>query len=105
MANEWYNDLFGSGANIFGAGGDGNTQQMIDLGLLAPDAKDKAQSQSLMRGLLGTAVGYAAQPKNQGYGSGLPYIAKGLQQGMTAAQQQLCVRQKMRQIHSTGRCT
>ena len=87
MANEWYNDLFGSGANIFGAGGDGNTQQMIDLGLLAPDAKDKAQSQSLMRGLLGTAVGYAAQPKNQGYGSGLPYIAKGLQQGMTAAQQ------------------
>ena len=68
MANEWYNDLFGSGANIFGAGGDGNTQQMIDLGLLAPDAKSKAQSQSLMRGLLGTAVGYAAQPKNQGYG-------------------------------------
>ena len=88
MANDsWYNDLFGSGANIFGAGGDGNTQQMIDLGLLAPDAKDKAQSQSLMRGLLGTAVGYAAQPKNQGYGSGIPYIAKGLQQGMTAAQQ------------------
>jgi len=88
MANDsWYNDLFGSGANIFGAGGDGNTQQMIDLGLLAPDAKDKAQSQSLMRGLLGTAVGYAAQPKDQGYGSGIPYIAKGLQQGMTAAQQ------------------
>ena len=88
MANDsWYNDLFGSGANIFGAGSDGNTQQMIDLGLLAPDAKSKAQSQSLMRGLLGTAVGYAAQPKNQGYGSGVPYIAKALGQGMEVAQQ------------------
>ena len=83
----WYNNLFGSGANIFGAGGNGNTQKMIDMGLLAPDAKEKAQSQSLMRGLLGTAIGYAAQPKNQGYGSGIPYIAKGLQQGMTMAQQ------------------
>ena len=87
MANEWYNDLFGSGANIFGAGGNGNTQKMIDMGLLAPDARDKAQSQSLMRGLLGTAIGYAAQPKNQGYGSEIPYIAKGLQQGMKMAQQ------------------
>jgi len=85
--NAWYNDLFGSGANVFGAGGDGNTQKMIDLGLLAPDAKDKAQSQSLMRGLLGTAIGYAAQPKNEGYGSSVPYLAKGLQQGMTMAQQ------------------
>jgi len=88
MANEWYNDLFGSGVNVFGAGGNGNTQQMIDLGLLAPDAKSKAQSQSLMRGLLGTAVSYAAQPQNQNYGQGAtPYIAKALQQGMTQAQQ------------------
>ncbi len=86
--NAWYNDLFGSGANIFGAGGNGNTQKMIDMGLLAPDARDKAQSQSLMRGLLGTAIGYAAQPKNQNYGQGgVPYIAKALQQGMTMAQQ------------------
>jgi len=85
--NEWYNDLFGSGANVFGAGGDGNTQKMIDMGLLAPDAKDKAQSQSLIRGLLGTAIGYAAQNKNQGHGSAVPYLAKGLQQGMTMAQQ------------------
>jgi hypothetical protein len=86
--NSWYNDLFGSGVNVFGAGGNGNTQQMIDLGLLAPDAKSKAQSQSLMRGLLGTAVSYAAQPQNQNYGQGAtPYIAKALQQGMTMAQQ------------------
>ena len=87
MANEWYNNVLGSGVNIFGAGGNGNTQQMIELGLLSPDAQQKAQSQSLMRGLLGTAIGYAAQPQNQGYGSSIPYIAKGLQQGMTMAQQ------------------
>ena len=88
MANEWYNDLFGSGVNVFGAGGNGNTDQMIELGLLSPDAKSKTQSQSLMRGLLGTAVSYAAQPQNQNYGQGAtPYIAKALQQGMTQAQQ------------------
>jgi len=87
MANEWYNNVLGSGVNIFGAGGNGNTEQMIELGLLSPDAQQKAQSQSLMRGLLGTAIGYAAQPQNQGYGSAIPYIAKGLQQGMTMAQQ------------------
>ena len=41
-----------------------------------------------MRGLLGTAVSYAAQPQNQNYGQGAtPYIAKALQQGMTQAQQ------------------
>ena len=45
MANEWYNDLFGSGVNVFGAGGNGNTDKMIELGLLSPDAKSKAQSQ------------------------------------------------------------
>ena len=88
MANKWYNDLFGSGVNVFGAGGNGNTDKMIELGLLSPDAKSKAQSQSLMRGLLGTAVSYAAQPQNQNYGQGAtPYIAKALQQGMTQAQQ------------------
>ena len=87
MANEWYNDLFGSGVNVFGAGGNENTDQMIELGLLSPDAKSKTQSQSLMRGLLGTAVSYAAQPQNQNYGSATPYIAKALQQGMTQAQQ------------------
>ena len=87
MANEWYNNVLGSGVNIFGAGGNGNTDQMIELGLLAPDAKSKAQSQSLMRGLLGAGIGYLAQPQNQNYGSATPYIAKALQQGMVQAQQ------------------
>ena len=87
MANKWYNNVLGSGVNIFGAGGNGNTDQMIELGLLAPDAKSKAQSQSLMRGLLGAGIGYLAQPQNQNYGSATPYIAKALQQGMVQAQQ------------------
>ena len=82
----WYNNLFDSGANIWGAGGNGNTQKMIDAGLLAPDAKEKAQSQSLMRGLLGAGISYISQPKNQNYGSALPYIGKALGQGMEAAQ-------------------
>ena len=40
-----------------------------------------------MQGLIGSAVGYLAQPKNQGYGSSIPYLAKGFQQGMTQAKQ------------------
>ena len=86
MADAWYNNLFGTGANIFGAGGNGNTQKMIDAGLLAPDAKSKAQSQSLMRGLLGAGVSYLSQPQNQNYGSITPYIGKALGAGMEAAQ-------------------
>ena len=82
----WYNNIFDSGANIFGAGGNGNTQKMIDAGLLAPDAKEKAQSQSLMRGLLGAGISYISQPKNQNYGSIVPYIGKALGAGMEQAQ-------------------
>ena len=83
---KFLNDIAGSGLNVFGAGGNDTTTQLEELGLLAPGSKEKAQSQSLMRGLLGSVVSYVAQPKNQGYGSGLPYIAKGLQQGMIEAQ-------------------
>lgn len=83
---DFLKNVFGTGANIFGAGGN-NTDSLIKNGLLQQTDVDKAQSQSLMRGLLGTAVGYLAQPKNQGYGSGIPYIFKGLQQGMEQAQQ------------------
>ena len=89
MANEeeWYNNILGSGANIFGAGASGNTDALTKMGLLAPEAKANAQSQSLMKGLLGAGLSYMSQPRNQGYGSALPYLGKALQQGMTAAQQ------------------
>lgn len=87
MANEWYNNILGTGTNIFGAGANSNTDKLAELGLLAPDAKSKAQSQSLMRGLLGAGISYMAQPKNQDYGSAVPYIGKALQSGMSQAQQ------------------
>ena len=87
MADEWYNNILGTGANIFGAGANSNTDKLVELGLLAPDAKSKAQSQSLMRGLLGAGISYMAQPQDKGYGSALPYIGKALQSGMAQAQQ------------------
>lgn len=84
---DFLKDIFGSGMNVFGASAPQNTQRMIDAGLLAPDAGEKAQNQSLMRGLLGTAVSYASQPRNQGYGSWVPYAGKAFAQGMEQAQQ------------------
>ena len=87
MANEWYNNVLGTGTNIFGAGANSNTDKLVELGLLAPDAKSKAQSQSLMRGLLGAGISYIAQPQDKGYGSVLPYVGKALQSGMAQAQQ------------------
>ena len=86
MADEWYNNLFGTGTNIWGAGGNGNTDKMVKAGLLDEKAHEKAQSQSLMRGLLGAGVSYLSQPQNQNYGSITPYIGKALGAGMEAAQ-------------------
>lgn len=74
-------DFIPSGTNIFGA----RTPTYLE-GLITPDQLKKAQQQSLFQGLLGTAVGYLAQPKNQGYGSAVPYLAKGYLQGMESAQ-------------------
>lgn len=75
-------DFIPSGTNIFGA----RTPTYLE-GLITPDQLKKAQQQSLFRGLLGTAVGYLAQPKNQMYGSAVPYLAKGYLQGMESAQE------------------
>ena len=87
MANDsWYNNVLDSGVNIFAAGGNGNTQNLIDSGLLKKDALENAQNQSLTKGLLTSLLSYAGQSKDQGHGSWVPYAAKGLQQGMVAAQ-------------------
>ena len=80
-------DIFGTGTNIFGASAGGETDLLVENGLLSQEAVDKAQNASLIQGLIGTGVAYAAQPKNQGYGSFAPYLAKGFQQGMTQAKQ------------------
>ena len=89
MANEdaWYNNVLGTGVNIFGGGANGNTQRLIDSGLLKKDAVEKAQSQSLTKGLLTTALSFMANPQNGNYGRGItPYLGKALQAGVSAAQ-------------------
>ena len=87
MANDsWYNNVLGSGVNIFAAGENGNIKNLIDSGLLKKDALENAQNQSLTKGLLTSLLSYAGQSKDQGHGSWIPYAAKGLQQGMVAAQ-------------------
>jgi len=78
-------DIFGTGTNIFGASAGGETDLLVQNGLLSKEAVDKAQNQSLMSGLISTGISYAAQPKNQNYGSFVPYLAKGFQQGMEQA--------------------
>ena len=83
---DFLKDIFGTGSNIFGAGSNIDTEAYKQAGLLNQADIDKAGNQSLMRGLLGSTVGYLAQPKNQGYGSSIPYIFKGVQQGMQEAQ-------------------
>ena len=80
-------DIFGTGTNIFGAGAGPETDILVQNGLLSREQVDQAENASLMKGLIGSAVGYLAQPQNQGYGSATPYIAKGFLQGMEQAKQ------------------
>jgi len=73
--------LIPKNTNIFGA------TTPTYLNAVATDDQIKtAQNQSLFQGLLGTALGYLAQPKNQNYGSAVPYLAKSYMQGMQMAQ-------------------
>tara|TARA_B100000767_G_scaffold220920_1_gene209284 strand:- start:2441 stop:3799 length:1359 start_codon:yes stop_codon:yes gene_type:complete len=83
----WYNNILGTGTNVFGAGTSMDMDKYKEAGLLEKTDLEKAQKQSLTRGLLGTAIGYLAQPQNQNYGSITPYLAKGFQQGMKSAQE------------------
>ena len=80
-------DIFGTGTNIFGASAGGETDLLVKNGLLSEEAVEKAKNASLISGLIGTGVAYAAQPKNQNYDSFVPYLAKGFQQGMEQAKQ------------------
>ena len=50
-----------------------------------PEKLKQLQQQSLMKGIIGTAAGYLAQPKNQRYGSAAPYIIKALGAGQQSA--------------------
>lgn len=55
-------------------------------GLLAPDQTDKLRKQAMTTGLINSAIALIAQPRNQRYGSALPYIGKALMAGQQAGQ-------------------
>jgi hypothetical protein len=56
-------------------------------GLLGEEATNKLQNRALTTGLINAALGYIAQPKNQRYGSALPYLGKALAGGYQAGQE------------------
>lgn len=89
----WYDDILNKAknivpdnVNIFGAAAPAYADRAMELNLLDPSAVEKANKQSMFQGLLSTGLAYAAQPKNQGYGSVIPYLAKAYGTGMQAAQ-------------------
>lgn len=55
-------------------------------GLLGADATDKLRKQAMTTGLVNSAIALIAQPRNQRYGSALPYIGKALMAGQQAGQ-------------------
>ena len=55
-------------------------------GLLGAEKYKQLENQSNISGLLNTFVNYIAQPKNQGYGSIIPYAAKSYLAGTAGAQ-------------------
>jgi hypothetical protein len=69
------------GMNVFGAKAPSYMGGILDQAEL-----DKLKQQSLVQGLLGTAATYLAQPKNQRYGSALPYLGKAFLGGMQQSQ-------------------
>jgi len=75
-------DLF-SGMNIFGARVPSYLPTLLDND---PEALAKLKQQSLISGLLGAGATYLAQPKNQRYGSALPYLGKAFLGGMQSSQ-------------------
>ena len=75
-----FGDFF-DGMNIFGAKAPSYMSSLLD-----PAELEKVKNASLMQGLLGTAATYLAQPKNQRYGSALPYLGKAFMGGMQQSQ-------------------
>jgi hypothetical protein len=78
--NSGLENLLGNSPNLF------MTTPSYITGLLTKDEQDKLKQQALLKGLVGTAATYLATPKNQNYGSALPYLAKSYIGGMGAAQ-------------------
>jgi hypothetical protein len=78
--NSGFGNLF-NGMNVFGA-----RQPEYLGGLLTTDQQQQLKNQALLSGLIGAGATYLATPKNQGYGSPLPYLAKSYLGGMQASQ-------------------
>ena len=72
--------------NIFGAGLPSYAKYAQNAGLITQDQINAANKRSLFQGLLGMGASYLSQPKNQGYGSIIPYLAKAYGSGMQMAQ-------------------
>lgn len=87
---DFLKNLVPENTNVFGASPNANMKKMAEMGLLGDvnykDMLAKANKQSIFQGLLGAGLSYAAQPKNQGYGSIFPYLAKAGLAGVNAAQ-------------------
>lgn len=67
--------------NLFGINPDYLT------GLLGDEGAQKLKQRANTTGLINMAVGYLAQPKNQGLGSAVPYLARSYIAGQEGAQQ------------------
>jgi hypothetical protein len=74
---DYLKNLVPENTNMFGASPNANMEKMAKMGLLGDgnykDMLAKANKQSIFQGLLSSGLAYAAQPKNQGYGS-MPYL-------------------------------
>ena len=78
-------DYFGD-LNVFGAGPDARAQSLLDAKLITPEAMESANKRSIGTGLMTGIASYLAQPKNQNYGSVVPYLGKAYLNANQAAQ-------------------
>jgi len=88
MANRNTNgllDYFGD-LNVFGAGPDATTQSLLDAKLITPEAIKSANKRSIGTGIMTGIASYLAQPRNQNYGSIVPYLGKAYLNANKAAQ-------------------
>ena len=82
------NNLFNifEGMNAFGAGPDARTKSLLDSEFITPETVEAANRRSIGTGIVTGLANYLAMPKNQGFGSGIPYIAQSYLAANKAAQ-------------------
>ena len=82
------NNLFNifEGMNAFGASPDARTKSLLDAEFITPETVEAANRRSIGTGIVTGLANYLAMPKNQGFGSGIPYIAQSYLAANKAAQ-------------------